>query len=144
MLPIFLSWVIWHKNQLTVLPTGGFGSLSAVYLQAHLATFLAKLSTAVTDYAIALATLGNALHAGLFLFVSCHPRWPKQVCSLSLSLVVCAILSQGENDLRIFCTESTWLNFPQTSMQNCFFAQSKLHYTSLYLFWRKKTSALYG
>jgi hypothetical protein len=28
---------------------------------------------------LALATLGDAAQIGLFLFVSCHPRWPRQV-----------------------------------------------------------------
>ncbi len=37
---------------------------------------------------LALATLGNATQIGLFLFMSCRPRWPRQVsdCRVSLSL----------------------------------------------------------
>jgi hypothetical protein len=43
---------------------------------------LAKMSTVpLFDCAaqLALPTLGDATPIGLFLFVLCHPRWPRQV-----------------------------------------------------------------
>ncbi len=42
---------------------------------------------------LALATLGGATQIGSFLFMSCHPRWPRQVsndCRVPLSHVTVA------------------------------------------------------
>jgi hypothetical protein len=56
-------------------------------------------------YLPALATLGDATQIGSFLFLSCRPRWPRQVqvccCHMSLSLALSCHLRQCKHCLRV-------------------------------------------
>ncbi len=51
-------------------------NLSRVYIGKSYAIMPA---TATVTIVLAMATLGDATQIGLFLFMSLHPRWPRQV-----------------------------------------------------------------
>ncbi len=64
-------------------------------------SFLAKTSATVTDYVLALATLGGVTQIGSFLFVQCHPRWSKQVqLSVAVARVIALKFANGNAALK--------------------------------------------